>query len=86
MGVEYTLRVDPPDPERILPLLRRLPDSTETDRGFDLGPFGGGWPAASAALDDEGVYFCDHGGGEAQIGLLVKWLAGEFGAVTVTEL
>ena len=86
MGIEYTLRVDPPAPERILPLLRRLPDATETAQVFDLGPFGDGWPTATAALAPEGVYFCDYGGGAPHFGLLVKWLAGEFGGVTVSEL
>ncbi|WP_020474498.1 hypothetical protein [Zavarzinella formosa] len=86
MGIEYTLRVDPPDPARILPLIHRLPEIQETEQGFNVGPFGGGWPSASLALDPQGVCFCDYARTGTQLGLMVAWLAGEFGRVTVEEL
>ena len=86
VGIEYTLRVEPPDPERILPLLRRLPEAVPVNEGFDLGPFADGWATATVMLDPAGVYFCDYGRTGTHLGLLVAWLAGEFGSVTVTEL
>ncbi|WP_020469660.1 hypothetical protein [Zavarzinella formosa] len=86
MGIEYTLQVDPPDPARILPLIRRLPELQETEEGFNVGPFGSGWPSASLSLNPLGVYFCDYARTGTLLGLLVAWLAGEFGSVTVSEL
>lgn len=87
MGIEYTLRVEAPDTDRIAALIRQLPEVREVANGFDVGPFGqDGWPTATSSVGPDGVYFCDYGGGFAPLGMLVAWLAGEFGAVTVTEL
>ncbi len=86
MGIEYTLRVEKPDPERILTILRGLPEAQETDHGIDVGPFGGGWPTATVTLDPEGVYLCDHACGTAVLDLLVTRLTEVFGPVAVEEL
>jgi len=87
MGIEYTLRVEAPDPDRITALIRQLPEVREVPNGFDVGPFGqDGWPTATLSTEPGGVYFCDYGGGIAPLGMLVAWLAGSFGAVTGTEL
>jgi hypothetical protein len=86
MGIEYALRVEQPDPERIPAILRGLPEAVETDQGVNVGPFGGGWPTATVMPDATGVYLCNHGCGTAVLGMLVARLAGEFGPVTVEEL
>ena len=86
MGIEYMLRVENPDPERFLTILQSLPEVVETDRGFDVGPFGGGWPTATVVLDPEGVYLCDHTCGTSVLDLLVARLTEAFGPVTVEEL
>lgn len=70
----------------MLPLVRRLPEAQETGHGFDLGPFGNGWPTATVMLEPAGLHSCDYGGGTAQLGLLVAWPIGEFGSVTVSEV
>ncbi|WP_020474650.1 hypothetical protein [Zavarzinella formosa] len=83
MGIECTLRVDAPDPARILLLIQRLPEVRETEHGFAVGSYGGGWASASLSLDPQGVCFCDYARTGTQLGLLVAWLAGEFGRVSV---
>jgi hypothetical protein len=87
MGIEYTLRVTEPDEERIVALIRLLPEVREMPgQGFEVGPFGGGWPTASVSPDTDGVYFIDYGGGHELLDQLVALLTEAFGPVTVEEL
>ena len=86
MGFEYALRVEKPDPERITAILRDLPAAQAADRGFDIGPFGGGWPTATVALDPDGVYLCEYATGTGVLELLVTRLTEVFGPVTLEEL
>jgi hypothetical protein len=88
MGIEYALRFDAPDSDRVAALLRRLPGVREMpDQRFDLGPSVDGCPTATVMAEPGGAYFCDNcgGGGPEQLGV-VAWLVGEFGAVIVSEL
>jgi hypothetical protein len=93
MGIEYSLRFAGADADRVIALLRRLPGVREAappGGSFDLGgePSGGGWPAATVVVEEGGAYFCDHCGGTGpeHLGVVVAWLVGEFGPVTVDEL
>jgi hypothetical protein len=93
MGIEYMLKFADPDPARVAALLRSLPGAREKpppDPWFDLGVTENpdDWPTATVQADAEGAYFVDHcgGGGPEQLGVVVAWLVGEFGPVTVVEL
>jgi hypothetical protein len=89
MGIEYAIRFDVSDGDRVAARLRRLPDVRERpDKRFDLGPAADGWPTATVTVEPGGAYFCDHcgGGGSEQLGVVVAWLVGEFGPVTVSDL
>jgi hypothetical protein len=93
MGIEYMLRFASTDPDRVAALLRRLPTARELPPPYQqqVG-LGGGppdeWPAATVMAEADGVYFCDHCGGTGRehLGVVVAWLVGAFGAVTVSEL
>ena len=92
MGIDYKLRFATPD--RVAALLRRLPTARELPPPYQhqVGLGGGasadGWPAATVMAEADGVYYCDHcgGAGPEHLGVVIAWLAGEFGAVTVSEL
>ncbi|MBN9520675.1 hypothetical protein J0H58_19515 [bacterium] len=92
MGIEYHLKFDNPGPSRVAALLRSLPGAREKPPHpwFELGVTAdpGDWPTATVQADPEGAYFVDNcgGGGPEQLGVVVAWLVGEFGPVTVTEL
>jgi hypothetical protein len=94
MGIEYALRFAEADPGRVAALLRSLPTARELPPPYQqqvgLGgdPSGGGWPAATVMAEAGGAYFCDHCGGMGPeyLGVVVAWLVGEFGPVTVSEL
>jgi hypothetical protein len=90
MGIEYSLKFADPDPARVTALLRSLPGARERESWFDLGvtPDPADWPTATVQADPAGAYFVDNcgGGGPEQLGVVVVWLIGEFGAVNVEEL
>jgi hypothetical protein len=90
MGIEYMLKFADPDPARVTALLRSLPGARERDSWFDLGVTENpdDWPTATVQADPDGAYVVDNcgGGGPEQLGVVVAWLVGEFGPVTVSEL
>lgn len=94
MGVEYQLRFATSDPDRVAAFIRSLPTARELPLpyhrqvGLGTGASADEWPAATVAAEADGVYFCDHCGGTGpeHLGVVVAWLVGEFGPVTVSEL
>lgn len=90
MGIEYSLKFANADQVRVTALLRSLPGARERESWFDLGLSDNpdDWPTATVRADPEGAYFVDNfgGGGPEQLGVVVAWLVGEFGPVTVEEL
>ena len=88
------MRFAAPDPDRVAALLRRLPTARELPPpyqqqvGLGAGVSINEWPAATVMAEADGVYFCDHCGGTwpEHLGVVVAWLVGEFGEVTVSEL
>lgn len=91
MGVEYRLRFVAPDVAAVADVLRRHPEARGGDPPglrFEYGSAAGGRPQATAQVETDGAYFCDHctGSGRAVLGELVARLASAFGPVTVEEL
>lgn len=91
MGIEYLLRFAALDPAAVADVLRLHPqvrDAQPPRDGFDYGSAADGWPQATAGVEPDGVYFCDHCGGQGRaiLGELVARLTSAFGPVTIEEM
>ena len=93
MGIEYTLRFTVTDPSGVEELLRRIEGASprkEPSHTIEFRRDAGkteDMPDATAQVENEGLYFCDHGGfGREYLGQVVARLVGVYGAVTVEEL
>jgi hypothetical protein len=55
---------------------------------FEFGSPGDSWPQATVHIETDGLYFCDHCGGEGRVvlGEVVAALVSAFGTVTIEEL
>ena len=92
MGMEYKLRFGFPDAESVNSVLRRMPMVREMPRAtidfeFRSANNADSMPDASAHVEQDGLYYCDHGGmGRQFLGVVIATLVGEFGPVTVADL
>lgn len=90
MGTEYTLRFAHTGADFVASVLRRIPMKCELSEegGFEFrAPDNtGNMPDATAIVEANGLYFCDHGGaGRHVLGVIVAGLVSEFGPVTVAD-
>lgn len=91
MGIEYKLQFAHSNPAGVASVLRRLPMVREMSGHtgeFELRAMEttGTMPDATAHIEPDGLYFCDHGGSGRQfLGIVIAQLVGEFGPVTVGD-
>ncbi len=91
MGIEYKLRFIPSSAESIAFSLRQLPGAVQLSAHAGRFEFRserttGSMPDAMAAIEADGLYFCDNGGaGKQFLGVVIARLVSEFGLVIVSE-
>jgi hypothetical protein len=88
VGIEYRLSFSYPDKQSVEGALTRLADATLAGSfvEFRCGAHDT-LPDASAAIEETGLYFCDHGGaGRDYLGRVIALLVAKFGDVVVAEL
>ena len=93
MGIEYTLRFNATELSAVEELLRRIEGASAVKHPSSIIEFRQDaantedMPDATAQVQNEGLYFCDHGGfGRTYLGHVVARLVGAYGVVTVEEL
>jgi hypothetical protein len=90
MGYEQRIRVRGPSAQQLDTLLRTLEGFVGNDEKFHLYGFRrratGEMPDAYAALETDGIYFCDNGIGAAIFSDLLGILEERFGDVLVEEV
>ena len=92
MGIEYEIRFEYPNQDALDSFLRSVARFDRIDAKFASYEFRdpgnpGPMPDASAKIELDGIYFCDHGGKGQEIrDDIVKRLRATFGEVTIAEL
>jgi hypothetical protein len=90
VGIEYTLCFQSPDSGTVAIALSRLAGASTTSSSSieyrhdaqDIASM----PDATVVIEDNSVYFCDHGGfGREFLGRVVASLVGSFGPVRIEE-
>jgi hypothetical protein len=89
MGIEYRIRLDPPDPS-VAGRLRLQSGAAEESPGvlsFRESSPAGSMPDAVVHVEPDGLLFCDNGGaGRKFLGIVVAIVVGNGGSATIEEL
>ncbi|HZW12225.1 MAG TPA: hypothetical protein VFF81_03410 [Noviherbaspirillum sp.] len=90
MGYEY--RLSAPNTTRLAlsqayKNISRLAGASSSEQQIELRTNGhDGMPDATVMLDEDSLYFCDHGGaGKEFLGRVIELLVSSLGAIVVTE-
>jgi hypothetical protein len=92
MGREYRLQFAHANPERVEAVLRTValfvgPGTSVSSFDFRAPANTGAMPDATAALEPDGLYFCDHGGqGRHVLQDLIGRITEAFGTPAVVEV